>query len=126
MNNIFAGDKPVAIGCDHAGFEYKTATVQWLNKQALQVSDFGTYTADSVDYPDFAHPVLWPLKKEKQLLEFYFAAVQMEFALLQINTRAYGPALAGKMMWQSLCVNIMMQILSAYLQGLWHCHWLWK
>ena len=63
MNNIFAGDKPVAIGCDHAGFEYKTATVQWLNKQALQVSDFGTYTADSVDYPDFAHPVALAVEK---------------------------------------------------------------
>jgi ribose 5-phosphate isomerase B len=38
----------IAIGADHAGFEYK---------QALAEADFGTYSADSVDYPDFAHPV---------------------------------------------------------------------
>ena len=63
MNTIFESNKPVAIGCDHAGFEYKTATVQWLNKLGLQVSDFGTYTADSVDYPDFAHPVAEAVEK---------------------------------------------------------------
>lgn len=48
---------PIAIGCDHAGFEYKTQLVPWLNKMGYQISDFGTYSADSVDYPDFAHPV---------------------------------------------------------------------
>jgi len=49
--------KPVAIGCDHAGFEYKTVLVDLLQHKGLQVKDFGTYSADSVDYPDFAHPV---------------------------------------------------------------------
>lgn len=63
MTNVFATDKPVAIGCDHAGFEYKTAVEQWLNKNGLQVADFGTYTADSVDYPDFAHPVANAVEK---------------------------------------------------------------
>lgn len=63
MTNVFAADKPIAIGCDHAGFEYKIAVVQWLNKNALQVADFGTYTADSVDYPDFAHPVANAVEK---------------------------------------------------------------
>jgi ribose 5-phosphate isomerase B len=50
-------NKPVGIGCDHAGFEYKQAIVQWLNQKGYQVSDFGTYAADSVDYPDYAHLV---------------------------------------------------------------------
>lgn len=45
----------IAIGADHAGFEYKEAISKWLNTDYLK--DFGTYTADSVDYPDFAHPV---------------------------------------------------------------------
>lgn len=45
----------IAIGSDHAGFKYKQALVQHL--QNNQVKDFGTYSADSVDYPDFAHPV---------------------------------------------------------------------
>jgi ribose 5-phosphate isomerase B len=53
---VFSPGLPVAIGCDHAGFDYKTQLVQWLTGQGLQVMDMGTYAADSVDYPDYAHP----------------------------------------------------------------------
>lgn len=56
MNFVFDPSKPIAIGCDHAGFEYKTALVKWLTDKGFQVKDFGTYSTDSVDYPDFAHP----------------------------------------------------------------------
>jgi ribose 5-phosphate isomerase B len=56
MKTDFDLNKIIAIGCDHAGFEYKTLVVQHLNKAGYQVSDFGTYSLDSVDYPDFAHP----------------------------------------------------------------------
>jgi ribose 5-phosphate isomerase B len=45
----------IAIGSDHAGFEYKEAIAKWLDDN--QLKDFGTYSADSADYPDFAHPV---------------------------------------------------------------------
>ncbi|WP_127131341.1 ribose 5-phosphate isomerase B [Pseudoflavitalea rhizosphaerae] len=48
---------PIAIGCDHAGFEYKTAIVKWLNEKGYQVTDMGVYENKSVDYPDYAHPV---------------------------------------------------------------------
>ncbi|MEO6818409.1 MAG: ribose 5-phosphate isomerase B [Ginsengibacter sp.] len=48
---------PVAIGCDHAGFEYKEAIISFLDGKNLSYKDFGTYSIDSVDYPDFAHPV---------------------------------------------------------------------
>ncbi|HTI57683.1 ribose 5-phosphate isomerase B [Mucilaginibacter sp.] len=48
-------DLKIAIGADHAGFEYKEAIAKWLNQENLK--DFGTYSADSADYPDFAHPV---------------------------------------------------------------------
>ena len=48
-------DLRIAIGADHAGFDYKEAIAKWLN--AGNLKDFGTYSADSVDYPDFAHPV---------------------------------------------------------------------
>lgn len=47
----------VAIGSDHAGFEAKSAAVQWLKSKNYTVNDVGTYSADSVDYPDFAHGV---------------------------------------------------------------------
>ena len=49
--------KPIAIGCDHAGFEYKEDIISFLEGKGLEYKDFGTYSADSVDYPDFAHPV---------------------------------------------------------------------
>ncbi|MBS1532091.1 MAG: ribose 5-phosphate isomerase B [Bacteroidetes bacterium] len=45
----------IAIGSDHAGFEYKEALSKWLNDD--QLKDFGTYSPDPADYPDFAHPV---------------------------------------------------------------------
>lgn len=49
--------KPIAIGCDHAGFEYKEDIISFLEGKGLEYKDFGTYSMDSVDYPDFAHPV---------------------------------------------------------------------
>ena len=55
--NSFDLSKPVAIGADHAGYEYKTILVDLLQNKGLQVKDLGTYSKDSVDYPDFAHPV---------------------------------------------------------------------
>ena len=56
MQTQFDLTKPIAIGSDHAGFEYKNLVVQHLNKAGYQVHDFGAYSLDSVDYPDFAHP----------------------------------------------------------------------
>src|SRR5687768_17112293 len=47
----------IAIGSDHAGFEYKQALKQWLEKNGYAINDFGTHNAESADYPDFAHPV---------------------------------------------------------------------
>lgn len=55
MNN-FDLTKPIAIGCDHAGFEYKQSVIKWLKDKGYTVKDFGTHTTESVDYPDFAHP----------------------------------------------------------------------
>ncbi len=49
--------KIIAVGCDHAGFPYKAAVIEVLTGEGLQVEDFGAHSADSVDYPDFAHPV---------------------------------------------------------------------
>lgn len=59
-------NKTIAIGADHAGFEYKQVLLEQL--QNRQVKDYGTYSADSVDYPDFAHPVAEAVEKgEKEL-----------------------------------------------------------
>ena len=45
----------IALGADHAGFAYKQLLLAHLSQNELK--DFGTYGTDSVDYPDFAHPV---------------------------------------------------------------------
>ncbi|TBX71208.1 ribose 5-phosphate isomerase B [Flavobacterium silvisoli] len=47
----------IAIGNDHAGPEYKKAIVTFLEQNGHQVINHGTDTVDSVDYPDFGHPV---------------------------------------------------------------------
>ena len=49
------GKRRVAIGADHAGFEYKELLKASLEEH--EVKDFGTHSKDSADYPDFAHPV---------------------------------------------------------------------
>ena len=50
-------DLKIAVGADHAGFHYKEAVIAELKTLVKEVKDFGTYSSDSVDYPDFAHPV---------------------------------------------------------------------
>lgn len=47
----------IALGGDHAGFEYKKELIAFLQSQSIETKDFGPFTADSVDYPDFVHPV---------------------------------------------------------------------
>ncbi|MEQ1552843.1 MAG: ribose 5-phosphate isomerase B [Ferruginibacter sp.] len=55
---IFDLSKPLAIGSDHAGFEYKAKLIAYLrDEKGIALRDFGTYSEASVDYPDFAHPV---------------------------------------------------------------------
>ena len=55
----------IVIGADHAGFEYKEAISQYLKEQQIEVTDLGTYSADSIDYPDFAHPVAEHVEQKK-------------------------------------------------------------
>lgn len=57
MNTIFDLSKPIAIGSDHAGFDFKEDLISFLEGNGFSCQDFGTYSSDSVDYPDFAHPV---------------------------------------------------------------------
>lgn len=47
----------LALGSDHAGFAHKEMLRTWLAKQGHEVRDFGTFSADSMDYPDVAHPL---------------------------------------------------------------------
>ena len=47
----------ITIGCDHAGIEYKSRIINFLERNKHQVLDVGTFSKDSVDYPDYAHLV---------------------------------------------------------------------
>jgi ribose 5-phosphate isomerase B len=47
----------VAIGSDHAGFSLKEEVIRYLLNNGFEVEDFGAYSDERVDYPDFAHPV---------------------------------------------------------------------
>lgn len=53
----------LSIGSDHAGFEYKQEIVKFLEEAGHQVVDHGPSSGDSVDYPDFAHPVAKDIDK---------------------------------------------------------------
>lgn len=47
----------IAIGCDHGGFNLKPVLIDYLNKKGIEFKDFGTFTAESCDYNDYAAPV---------------------------------------------------------------------
>ena len=55
----------ISIGNDHAGLEYKKAIVEMLKANGYEVTNYGTDSADSVDYPDFAHPVALDVESKK-------------------------------------------------------------
>ena len=49
--------KTIGICSDHAGFELKQYVKGWLETKGWEYKDFGTYTTESCDYADFAHPL---------------------------------------------------------------------
>ncbi|MDB5283257.1 MAG: rpiB [Bacteroidota bacterium] len=53
----------IAIGGDHAGFDYKAEVIKYLSAKGMEVKDFGPYVNESCDYPDFAHPVATEVEK---------------------------------------------------------------
>jgi ribose 5-phosphate isomerase B len=55
--------KKLAIACDHAGVETKNYLIEKLREKGYTIKDFGTFTDESVDYPDFAHPLAKAMKE---------------------------------------------------------------
>ncbi|MEO6903138.1 MAG: ribose 5-phosphate isomerase B [Bacteroidia bacterium] len=58
----------IAIGCDHAAFKLKETLKKYLISKGFEIKDFGGYSEERVDYPDFAHPVATAIENK----EFYF------------------------------------------------------
>lgn len=54
--SILKSGVPVGLCSDHAGFELKNIIIGYLESQGIAYKDFGTFSAESCDYPDFAHP----------------------------------------------------------------------
>ena len=54
----------IALACDHGALALKTAIMKHLDELGLAYRDYGTYTADSCDYPDIAHDVCSAVEKE--------------------------------------------------------------
>ncbi len=53
----------IALGCDHAGFEYKERIKQHLAAKGHEVKDCGTFSKERVDYPDFIRPAALAVAK---------------------------------------------------------------
>ena len=53
---ILQAEKPIALCSDHAGYATKQAVIAYLEQAGIAYKDFGTYSEESCDYPDFAHP----------------------------------------------------------------------
>jgi len=47
----------IPIGSDHAGFQTKQVLISFLTSLGYEVKDYGCFSEDSIDYPDYAHPV---------------------------------------------------------------------
>lgn len=55
----------LALGCDHAGFPLKQEIVNWLKNNQIDFHDYGTFSEESTDYPDFAHAVAKAVNDKK-------------------------------------------------------------
>ena len=50
-------NKPIAVACDHAALDMKSEVISYLESQGYECIDYGTYTKDSCNYPDYAEKV---------------------------------------------------------------------
>ena len=53
----------IAIGGDHAGFELKTKVIDTLKEKGIEIKDFGPFSSESCDYPDYIHPLAREVEK---------------------------------------------------------------
>lgn len=58
----------IAIGCDHAAYTLKEKLKLYLESKGYEVKDFGCYSEERADYPDFAHKVAEAVEKGNMIL----------------------------------------------------------
>ena len=64
--------KSIGIACDHAGFEYKEKVVSYLKEKGYNITDYGCFGTESVDYPDFAHQLAKSIEEGKNAIGIQF------------------------------------------------------
>lgn len=57
--------RKIAVGCDHAAFEFKEKAVAYLKEKGYQVDDYGTFSNESVDYSDYVYPAVKSVVEKK-------------------------------------------------------------
>jgi len=62
----------IGLACDHAGFEYKEKLKNYLKNNNIKITDYGCYSLESVDYPDFAHQLAKSIEKQENELGIQF------------------------------------------------------
>ena len=62
----------IGVACDHAGFEYKEQLKKHISSKSNKITDFGCYSLESVDYPDFAHKLAESIEKGENNLGIQF------------------------------------------------------
>ncbi len=55
----------IGLGSDHAGYQLKEKIKTFLQSQNIEIEDFGTYSEESTDYPDYAHPLAEAVSENK-------------------------------------------------------------
>ena len=58
----------IALASDHAGFFMKAAIIQYLKELNYEVSDFGCFSEESSDYPDYAHPLALAVEEDSSMI----------------------------------------------------------
>ena len=62
----------IGLACDHAGFDYKEQLKELLSSKREKLTDYGCYSLESVDYPDFAHKLAESIEKKENELGIQF------------------------------------------------------
>ena len=62
----------IGLACDHAGFEYKEKLKEYLSNKGKEIKDFGCYSSESVDYPDYAHQLSESIEKGNNSIGIQF------------------------------------------------------
>ncbi len=55
----------LGIACDHAGYDFKEKLKEELKQEGYEITDYGTYSDESTDYPDYAHPLASAVENKK-------------------------------------------------------------